>query len=148
MIQIKEKVMVFGTFDIFHPGHHDFFRQAKKYGDYLIVVVARDKNVRKIKGIWPQNSEEMRAKNVRQSALVDKVVLGNIRERYKIIEKYKPAVICLGYDQKVDLIQLKKKLLEFDLKGVKIKRLVAYQPKKYKSSILKQKSYGKGTRIL
>jgi len=39
----KKKVMVFGTFDIFHPGHRSFLNQAKKYGNYLIVVVARDK---------------------------------------------------------------------------------------------------------
>ena len=41
--------MLFGTFDGLHEGHFDLFRQAKKYGDYLVVVVARDVNVKKIK---------------------------------------------------------------------------------------------------
>ena len=40
--------MVFGAFDCLHPGHLDFFKQAKKYGDYLIVSVGTDKNVKKI----------------------------------------------------------------------------------------------------
>ena len=42
-----KKVIVFGTFDILHQGHLDFFRQAKQYGDYLIVAVAHDENVKK-----------------------------------------------------------------------------------------------------
>ena len=32
------KVMVFGTFDGVHPGHENFFEQAKQHGDYLIAV--------------------------------------------------------------------------------------------------------------
>ena len=44
------KVMVFGTFDYLHEGHKDFFRQAKQYGDELVVVVARDETVKQIKG--------------------------------------------------------------------------------------------------
>ncbi|HLC71304.1 MAG TPA: adenylyltransferase/cytidyltransferase family protein, partial [Candidatus Nanoarchaeia archaeon] len=35
-------VMCFGTFDILHPGHLHYLQQAKKYGDYLMVVIARD----------------------------------------------------------------------------------------------------------
>lgn len=42
-------VMAFGTFDVFHPGHEYYLTQAKKYGDILIVVVARDKTVEKVK---------------------------------------------------------------------------------------------------
>ena len=33
-----KKVIVFGSFDYIHPGHLNFFEQAKSYGDYLIVV--------------------------------------------------------------------------------------------------------------
>lgn len=41
------KVMVFGTFAVLHPGRLYFFNQAKKHGDKLIAVVARDVNVKK-----------------------------------------------------------------------------------------------------
>ncbi|MBI2582387.1 adenylyltransferase/cytidyltransferase family protein, partial [Candidatus Woesearchaeota archaeon] len=30
-----KKVMCFGTFDLLHLGHLNYFQQAKKYGDYL-----------------------------------------------------------------------------------------------------------------
>ena len=41
--------MVFGTFDILHQGHLDFFKQARKLvaNPFLVVSVARDVNVKK-----------------------------------------------------------------------------------------------------
>ena len=58
------KVMVFGTFDGLHEGHKNFFKQARKYGDYLLVVVGRDKNVEKMKGHLPQRNENERMKEI------------------------------------------------------------------------------------
>ncbi|WP_290898688.1 adenylyltransferase/cytidyltransferase family protein, partial [Ferroglobus sp.] len=37
------KVVATGTFDIIHPGHIRFLEEAKKLGDYLVVIVAREK---------------------------------------------------------------------------------------------------------
>ena len=48
------KVMVFGTFDGLHPGHLSYFKQARKYGDYLIAIVALDENVLQFKGHRPK----------------------------------------------------------------------------------------------
>lgn len=123
--------MVFGTFDILHKGHLNLFEQAKKYGDYLIVVVARDKTVRKIKGKPPRNNEEKRLKAVRKYA--DKAVLGYIKDKYKVIKNFKPDIICLGYDQKASLKDLRKFKLQ-------IKRLKSYKPNQYKSSKLYKQS--------
>ena len=36
------RVMCFGTFDLLHPGHEDYFRQAREFGDELIVVAWRN----------------------------------------------------------------------------------------------------------
>lgn len=44
-----KKVLAFGTFDGFHRGHLSFLEQAKSHGNYLIVVVARDKTAEKVK---------------------------------------------------------------------------------------------------
>ena len=35
------KVMCFGAFDGLHKGHLSYFKQARKYGDYVIAVIAR-----------------------------------------------------------------------------------------------------------
>ena len=97
---MKSKVMVFGTFDIFHPGHRSFLKQAKKLGDYLIVVVARDKTVEITKKQKPINKEAIRVKIIKDSRLADKVILGGTGDKYAVIKKYRPDIICLGYDQK------------------------------------------------
>ncbi len=134
-----KKVMVFGTFDIFHEGHKDFFRQAREYGGYLIVIVARDKNVLETKGKLPENNELARQTTISDSALVDIVVLGDLADKYKVIQEYQPDVICLGYDQKVILKELAEKLAEFSLDKTRIIKLNPFHPEIYKSSKLKSR---------
>jgi FAD synthetase len=121
-------VMVFGTYDFFHKGHADFFNQARKHGNFLIAVVAKDKNVKNIKGKLPKNKEKIRLSEVKKHS--DKAVLGSLTDRYKVIKKLKPDIICLGYDQEADL----KKLKEFN---IPIKRLKPFKPHLYKSSKIK-----------
>ena len=47
------KVLVFGTFDIFHKGHEYFLSEAAKHGS-LNVVVARDLTTYEVKGRFPK----------------------------------------------------------------------------------------------
>jgi len=124
-------VICFGTFDNFHPGHLSYLEQAKKYGDYLIAVVARDLNVVKIKGKAPREAERKRWKNVAKISCVNKAVVGQIKDKYAIIRKFNPGIICLGYDQKVDLKKLKSVF------SGRIIRLKPYKEKVYKSSLIK-----------
>ncbi len=128
-----EKVMVFGTFDILHDGHLNFFKQAGKYGT-LIIVVARDKNVERLKGRLPKNNERKRKRSI-ESLRLGKVVLGDLKDPYKIIRQEKPDVICLGYDQQHFTKHLKTELVKAVL-ATKIKRLRPYNPQIYKSSKL------------
>lgn len=132
-----KKIMVFGTFDIFHPGHRSFLKQAKKLGDYLIVVVARDKTVEITKKQKPINKEATRVKIIKDSKLADKVMLGGIGDKYAVIKKYRPDIICLGYDQKYFIDGLKEELERANLKKTKIIRLKPYRPEIYKTSKLK-----------
>lgn len=132
-----KKVIVFGTFDIFHPGHTYFFGQAKRLGDYLLVVVARDKNVEKAKGKLPRNSEKFRAKVIRQTKIADKVILGSKTGNYfRTLRTHKIDTVALGYDQRPTTPFLKKTLKKHRLNKVEIKRLKSYNPSKYKSSLL------------
>lgn len=125
-----KKVMCFGTFDNLHLGHLSYLKQARKYGDYLIVIVGRDQNVAEIKGKASKESEQARRKNVAKIDFVDKAVLGQIKDKYAVIRKYKPDIICLGYDQKVDLKKLK------EIYRGRIIRLKPYKERVYKSSRL------------
>lgn len=134
-----KKVMVFGTFDGLHPGHLDFLKQARGFGDYLLVIVARDKNVKKIKGRLPKFKEAERLKEIIKNRVADEVVLGKFDDKYGLIEYYRPNVICLGYDQEYFIKDLPEKLKEFNMFDTEIVRLKPFQPEKYKSSIINKK---------
>lgn len=126
------KVMVFGTFDIFHEGHKSYIKQAREHGDFVLAVVARDVNVKKIKGNSPKNNEELRLSTVAKSGLVDLAILGSEDNPYKIIEDQKPDVIALGYDQTSYTAGLQEAFPD-----IEIVRLESYKPEIYKSSKLK-----------
>ena len=130
-----KRVMVFGTFDILHPGHIDFLRQARKHGDYLVVSLAREKFIKKIKGHSATHSEPERKKLLESLKLVDKAVLGSKTDYLGHIIKHKPHVIALGYDQKAFTQGLQRKLAARGHK-VKIVRLKPYKKHLYKSSKL------------
>ena len=110
--------MASGTFDLIHPGHLYYLSEAKKYGDRLIVVVARDNNILKFKGKKPKYSEKERLEHVRQLSMVDEALLGHEGNIFDIIKEIKPDVICLGYDQKpVTIEELKKELEKRSIKA-------------------------------
>lgn len=133
------RVVVFGTFDIFHPGHISFLNQAKKGASFLLVIVARDINVKKAKGSLPRNIETIRSRNVRAAKIADKVVLGSKTHNYfQTLRTYKIDRIVLGYDQKPLIRQLRKALKQHRLSNIEITRVKSYNPNKYKSSKLDQ----------
>jgi len=136
-----KKVLVFGTFDRLHPGHIDFFGQAKKLGDHLTVVVGRDVTVNEVKGHFPKRSELLRLKAVRQCKLVDAAALGNIGDHYKIIKEINPDIIALGYDQTSFTGDLAPELKKAGVTAT-IVRLGACKPALYHSSLLEKKEVG------
>ena len=75
--------------------------EGKGGGEERVAVVARDKAAKKLKGRVPAWSERKRMRAVQDTGLATKVVLGDLKEgSYAVIEKYRPDIICLGYDQK------------------------------------------------
>lgn len=131
-------VMVFGTFDKLHAGHLNFFKQARHFGDKLIVVVARDKTVKQIKHNLPSQNENQRLEIIKQCGFADTAVLGNLGDKYRIIQDIKPDVICLGYDQNSFSDNLKEKLNSLNLGSIKIHRLKPYKENIYKTSKLRE----------
>jgi len=135
----KKRVLAFGTFDGLHPGHLFYLEQAKKLGKELIVVIARDSTVKKIKKREPILKEKERKHLIESLKPVDKAVLGAKKgSRFEILKKLKPNLIVLGYDQKPGKKELEKELKKKKIKA-EIKRIKAFNPKKFKSSKLKKK---------
>ncbi|MAG60979.1 hypothetical protein CL619_04285 [archaeon] len=130
------KVLVAGKFDIVHPGHLKFFEEAKKLGDYLTVVVARDSIIIKNKGYGPTYSENQRKEFLEALTVVDKVVLGSEEFELNILKEIKLDVLCLGYDQKISEEVISKYLFENNLQ-LKVVRLTAFREDLFKSSKIK-----------
>jgi FAD synthetase len=126
-----KKVLATGTFDILHPGHLYFLREAKKFGDILYVIVARDKMIRhKPKPVIP---EEQRLEMVKALKPVDHAILGSEEDIFEPVEQINPDVIVLGYDQKFSEEELKKELEKRGIK-VEIVRIGKYEGCKLCSS--------------
>ncbi len=134
-----KRILVFGTFDILHEGHANFFKQARDLSDnpYLIVSIARDQNVIRIKQQPSYLSEQERLEKVQAHELVDQAELGALDDYISKIVELNPDIIALGYDQEHYTEGLEQKLMDQGLK-VEIVRLRAFEPEKYKSSIIKK----------
>lgn len=100
----KPKIVIAsGVFDLLHLGHVRFLEAAKKAGGEnakLIVVIAKDSTAEKMKGKKPIMSEGERRALVESLKVVDEAVVGfEGLEVGEVIEKIKPDIITLGYDQ-------------------------------------------------
>jgi FAD synthetase len=132
-------VLVFGTFDLFHPGHEFFLREAKKHGDRLEVVVARDKTVEEVKGKNPVDREMKRLSKLHSLDYIDDVILGSLGDKYQIIEAVKPDIIVLGYDQTFFTENLEEELKKRKLKTKVIRLKESLKPEIFKSSKIRIK---------
>jgi FAD synthetase len=92
------RVMATGVFDLLHPGHVYFLTEARKLGDELVVVVARDKTARRLKH-EPYVPEHIRRAMVEALKPVDRAVLGSTTDIYETVVRERPSIIALGYDQ-------------------------------------------------
>lgn len=133
-----KRVLAFGVFDVLHAGHLHYLKEAKKLGKELWVVVARDSNVKKLKGFKPVYSEKERLALVSSLKFVDKAFLGNRKNMWKSVAKAKPDVIALGYDHRISRHHHLEKLEEIGI-NAEIKRISSLAPHKYKSSRIKHR---------
>ncbi len=132
--------MCFGSFDMLHKGHLYYLREAKRYGNKLVVVVAKDLNFKKFKDKEPKYNERERLEHIRELPYVDKAVLGKEKDILEVVEEFNPDIICLGYDQEsIPIHELKEELSK---RGVKadIIRMSPYREDIYKSSKIKEKN--------
>jgi len=118
------RVLVAGTFDIIHEGHIKMLWEAKKLAGKngeLVVVVARDDNVKRFKGRDPILRESSRVYIVKNLKPVDRAFLGE-KDPLESVLKIRPDIIVLGYDQWADEGWLREELRKRGL-DVKVLRL-------------------------
>jgi len=106
----KKQVVVLasGVFDVLHYGHVRFLEEAKKVGGKnarLVVIVARDSTVERLKGRKTVIPEHQRRALVEALKPVDEAILGYENADFKqsieqVIEKIQPNIIAIGYDQR------------------------------------------------
>jgi len=125
-------VVAQGTFDILHPGHLHYLRDAAAMGDYLVVIVARSANV--THKAPPVLSGPQRREMVAGLDPVDQARLGHPEDIFTPIERLDPAVIALGYDQHHDVAGIEAAL---DDRGIdcEVRRASAYEPD-YEGAVL------------
>ncbi|HCC60271.1 MAG: hypothetical protein A2402_03570 [Candidatus Staskawiczbacteria bacterium RIFOXYC1_FULL_37_43] len=128
---MKKVVITSGYFNPLHSGHINLFRGAKKLGDFLIVIVNNDKQV-KFKGSAPFMAENERVEIIKELKPVDEVFLSidnypedkvPISESLrKIAKKYADCEIIFakGGDRNFDNLPEREKAVckEFNIKVV------------------------------
>jgi len=88
-----------GVFDLLHPGHVRYLRDARALGDTLIVAVNSDRSVRANKGDdRPVNPEAERAEVLLALDCVDAVVIFDEATPHAIITAVQPDVLVKGSD--------------------------------------------------
>lgn len=126
-----KRVMVFGVFDLLHPGHLYLLYHARIKGEELVAVIARDATAKRLKRSLPKWNERKRVRAVKNTGLATKVILGDLKDgSYAVIKKYRPDVICLGYDQS----DLKKDLVA-KMKSNSLPKTPLHTLKPYKADI-------------
>lgn len=97
----KRVVAVSGGFDPIHLGHLRLFRDARKLGDKLVVILNGDEWLRRKKGAYFMTANE-RAEILMEFECVDEVFISkSVRpDVCRALEKIKPAIFANGGDRK------------------------------------------------
>ncbi len=137
--EAKKKIaLANGCFDILHPGHFNYLREAKKLADVLVVAVNSDDSVRKIKGAnRPIFNDKERAEMLSSIIYVDYVVIFEEDDVSSIIKALKPDYHCKGEDYTIENIPEKEISDE-----LRVQTVILGGPKIYSSSELIKKIIG------
>lgn len=109
----EKVVMTNGCFDIIHPGHVTYLKQAKALGNKLIVAVNSDDSVKRLKGdSRPINTLEDRIAVLSGLSSVDYVVSFGEDTPQKLIARILPDILVKGGDYKVEEIAGHKEVIE------------------------------------
>lgn len=132
-----------GTFDLFHVGHLNLLKEAKKHCDILIVGVHGDDVVKSYKGKAPIINEKDRAEIIRNLSFVDKVVINRTRDKLELLKMYGFNLMIIGDDWKGTdrWVKIEKQLNENNVKVIYLPYTKSISTTEIKKRILEM--YGK-----
>ena len=115
-----------GCFDILHRGHVHLFREAKKYGDILVVALNSDRSIAAVRGPdFPLNPESDRAHLIAAIDGVDYITLFDAPTPLNLLRRIRPDVIVKGGNYREQEVVGKK----YARKTVIIPQLKGYSTK-------------------
>jgi len=101
----RRVVFTNGVFDLLHPGHVRYLRQARALGDVLVIAINADASVRRNKGPErPITPEHERAEVLAALDFVDAVTVFDEDTPLAIITAVQPDVLVKGADWAHDAI--------------------------------------------
>lgn len=105
-LQARGKKIVFtnGCFDIIHVGHIRYLKEARKFGDVLVIGLNSDKSVSRIKPGRPLNQQAHRAEVLASLEIVDYISIFDEDTPYELIKIVQPDVLVKGGDWKKENI--------------------------------------------
>jgi len=90
-------VFAAGCFNRIHQAHVRMLKTARTLGDELVVVLSNDAHNRKPNAI----PAKKRLENMEKLGLADRVVVGEPDSFAATLRRLKPAILVLGYDQRL-----------------------------------------------
>lgn len=121
--------MAFWTFDYFHEWHRYYLSEAEKLGKTLIVVIARDSRVKRIKWNAPSHNALLRREAVAKNFPHAHVILGDEDDIFVPIDQYDPDILAFWYDQDVP-----EQLIQKRYPNLEMVRICGFKPEILKSS--------------
>jgi FAD synthetase len=118
-------VLTGGKFNRIHPGHIWLLKKAKKLG-YLVIALANDAHNKKPYAV----SARVRKRNLEKLRIADKVVIGDKKSFVKVLEKFHPHTIVLGYDQKLPNSETREFVKNYRIKIMKFRKCGKYCTRK------------------
>jgi rfaE bifunctional protein nucleotidyltransferase chain/domain len=96
----EQIVFTNGCFDLIHSGHIRYLREARKFGDVLVIGLNSDRSVSRIKPGRPVTPQDQRAEILSSLEMVDYVTMFDEPTPYELIKLVQPDVLIKGGDWK------------------------------------------------
>ena len=101
----KQVVFTNGCFDLLHPGHVRYLREARSLGDLLVVALNSDASVQLLKGAGrPILNQDERAEVIAALEVVDYVTIFDEETPRELIARLLPDVLVKGGDWPIESI--------------------------------------------